>query len=142
MSREPESFAETGDVGVHDNSIINTKGISQDHIRGLATDPGEFDQFSHGPRNFPVMLLNQQGACGSNVFRLVPKKTNFPQIILQRRNVGARVILCRRVLPKKLRCNLIYQFVGALSGQNRGDKQFKRRPVSQLTMSVWIRCRE
>jgi len=57
-----------------DNHSWNRKGIAEDDIGGLASDPGEGDQLGHRLRHLPVMALDHGPGATDQAGGLAAKK--------------------------------------------------------------------
>ena len=125
-------------MGVDCNPRGLTEGLSKHHLCGLPTDPREADQLIQITGNyfskfggdstscFPKILgLGSMQSCGSD---------HCLELSLRRRRH------IRRSGPpiEDRRRHLIHSLIGALCREYRGDEQFPRRPIVELTDRVGI----
>ena len=118
---------------VHDDTDIDAECIAQNDIRRFASNAVELRQFLHRLRNLSAMALDEFAAAVLDVLRLVAKKAGRFNGLLQLGERGVRVVRHRAIFFEQLFRDNIDAFIGALCRKNRGDEQFQRLGVIQLT---------
>src|SRR6185295_17155317 len=71
---EPESLAQSGDMGVHRDAFVDPKGIPQDDIGGLPPHAWEGPKLFHGAGHHPAVLRHDRFAIPIRLLALLRKK--------------------------------------------------------------------
>jgi len=130
-------------MGVHDDSLLNAKGVSQDDIGSLSPHPVESHQFAQSSGNLSTMLLYQGLTGGPDVFGLIPVQADPAHVLFEVLGAGVRVIGGASVFLEQIRRHDVDLLVRALSGKNGGNQQLERIPKVEFTMGFRIgRCQK
>lgn len=108
-----EAPGQTLDVGI-DNHAGGREDIAENHVGGLASDPGEGDQLFHPARHLATVVSNQRLGAADDVFRLVAEKSGGTDEIFQFSGIGCRQGLGIGVAGKECGRNLVDPDIGAL----------------------------
>jgi len=123
MPRQPHPARKATHMGIHDNSLRQTKCISQNNICSFPTHPSQLMQLLHRPRNFSTMLRHHASCTGAKRSRFGSIKSsrvnNFLQLFLGNRRQGRGIWTA----SKEGRSDLVHPLVGALGGENGGNQQ-------------------
>ena len=112
-------------MSVHDDSHVNAEGVAKNDIRGFAANTTEAGQFVHGARDFTGVVLDDGLAGGFDAFGFVAEEAGGSDFFFEFREGGVGVIGGGAIFLEKERRDHIHTFVGALGGENRGDKEFE-----------------
>ena len=135
---EAEATRDAPDVGVNDHALVDAEGVAQHHVGGLAAHAGESDEIGHGAGNLSAVILDE---CASHALQgagLVAEETYGPDLLLQLRQVGLRVVLRGVVLLEETFRDLVDSDVGALGGEDGRHQKLKRVLPLKLGPGFWI----
>src|ERR671933_801122 len=59
LARETEPVGEASNVGVHDYTLVDAKGVTEDHVGGFAAHARELNEFGHGVGNLSSVILDE-----------------------------------------------------------------------------------
>ena len=138
LFREAETIGQASDVRVHDDTNVDVERVSQNHVRRLAPNAVELNQFLHRARHLAAVTFDEFAAARLDVLRLVAEKACRLDGLLQCGQRRVRIIRRRAIFFEQLFRDEVDALVSALCGKNRGDEQFERARVIQLAMRVGI----
>ena len=72
---EPEAVRQSGDVGVHDDALVEGEGISENHVGRLAPDTPKLNELFHGAWHLPAVLFYEGSTALLNAFRFIAKES-------------------------------------------------------------------
>ena len=116
---------ETAEMGV-DGDPGNPERVAEHHIRGLTAETGQRDKFLQGARHLAVETFDERLPQPDDRVRLVPVEARRPDHLLEFGAVGLRVGAGRGITGEERGRHLVDADVGALRGQDRGDREFQR----------------
>jgi hypothetical protein len=89
-------------------------------------------------RDLAVVFVNYALAGGLDVFGFIAEKACRVNVLFKLFLADLEVVLRPSVLAKEIGRDDVHTSVCALSAEDRGDEQFKRRRVIQGAVSVWV----
>ena len=125
-------------MGVDDDALGQIEGITKDHVRCFPADTGKLVEMFHGFWNFTAMVFDQAGGTATDGFGLGAKKPGGADETLQFRIGDFGKVVGRPASGKEGRGNLVDPLIGALGGEDRGDKQLQRVGVMKFAVSVGV----
>lgn len=111
--RQPESSAETADVGIDDHAG-DTERIAEDDVGGLAPDAGELREGFEAGGYLAMMFFHQSLGASDDVLGLVVVEAGGFDEGFEIGEVGLGHRRCIGVSLKEAGRNLIHRLIGAL----------------------------
>lgn len=117
---------------------VDVEGISENDVRGFASDSGESGQFFHRAWDFAAMVFQKRLATRLNVFRFVAEESDSPDVVLQffRRRVCETFRVA--IFSEKIFRDDVDLFVRALRRQDGRDEQLKWIGKIQFAMRIRV----
>jgi len=113
-------------MSVNNNPFRYSISGPEKDIRCFSPNPRQCDQLRHGPGNYSAMVFNEGLRAGYNIFCFISKKARRVYVIFELRRISLRKIQNNAIFPEQVFRDHIDPFIGALSGQDRRNKQLKR----------------
>src|SRR5918995_3998257 len=135
---ETEPARDAPDVGVHDDALVHTEGVAQDHVRRLATDAGEGDELGHGAGDLPAVPLEQVARHPLQGAGLVAVEARGADVFLQPGDIGAGVVGGGTVPLEELFGDHVHPHIGGLGGEHGRDQELQRVLPDKLSRGVGV----
>src|ERR1043166_8347880 len=98
-------------MGVDHNSFVDSKGVAENHIGGLASNAAKFNQLLHGARHLAAMPFDKSAATSLNVLRFAAKKSKPPDVFFKSARRSVSVIGGRAVCFEQISRNEVDLFI-------------------------------
>jgi len=135
---ETEPQGHPPDVGVDDHPFLHAEGVAEDHVRGLAADPGQSEQAFHRLRHPAVECLDQPRAAPEDRPGLVAEEAGRLDASLEFLLAECEVILRRAARAEQLGCDHVDPNIGALGREHRGDVELQRVGVVERAPGIGV----
>ncbi|CAG6397921.1 hypothetical protein SCOCK_60254 [Actinacidiphila cocklensis] len=132
-----EAPGQPSEVGVHGDPRY-AEGVAEDNVGRLAADAGQLDQVFEAAGDLAAEVVAQRRGQAEHRAGLGAEESRGPQDLLQRRRIGRRHRLRRRIQREQRRRRLVHPQVGGLRGQHGGDQQLEGILEVQLGVGVRI----
>jgi len=129
-------------VGVDHNADIDSEGIPENHICGLASDSWQFRQgFDRRWHLAPMSGLYCSTGC-LDVLGLVLVESDSSNRVREHLRICVGVVGWCLETPEQFLGDLIHLLVGALGGEDCGDQEFQRIGEDKFAVGVGVGCFE
>ncbi len=125
-------------MGIDRHAVGQAVDLAPDDIGRLAGHTRQGQQVVHRRRDFAAVVGQQPSRRLADVARLLPEETRWPDEFFKFDGVGRGQRFGRRVAGEERRRGQVDPLVGALGGQDRGDKQLQRRLVVEGAVGVGV----
>ena len=128
---------QASEVGV-DRDARDAERVAEDHVGGLAADPGQRHELLERVRQHAVVLLDDGLTQPDQRVGLVPEEARAADHLLELGAVGLCIVERGGVAPEQRRRDGIDHLVGGLRRQDRGDGELQRRGEVELAVGVGV----
>jgi hypothetical protein len=129
LSGQAKAPTQAGDVGVDDDTGLDSVGVAEDDVGGFASDAGKIRQGFQIFRDFAIVLL-RDGLCGGDeILGFVAEKAGGADEILNVLLLGCGESLGVGVFAEEGGSHQVDADIGALRGQDGGDEELEGAAV-------------
>lgn len=123
--RDADSVRDPQHVPI-DRKTRHTQRVTEDNVRGFASDAGKQDERLHLRRDLAAVVLDERGGHADERFGLRTEETGRLDLRLELRGRRARQRPRVRIAREERRRDFVDALVRALRRQNRRDEQLVR----------------
>jgi hypothetical protein len=138
LAGQIEAAGDAVNMGIYDDSRSNSKGSSEHDVGSLSRSAGDGKQVFDVTRNLAFEVVFNSLRRANNAPRFVVEEACRTDIISELVLICVSEVGDGRVLLEEAGRDLIDALVGALRGQDRGDKQLPWRVVMQRAGGIGI----